>query len=98
MEMQESDRLDMLLHNIDQQESEESSSSSSISEMDTGGPADQETVALGGAGRRGRGRGMGEGERERERERERQGESTRLGEVRWHYSSYNQWREQCMYN
>ena len=42
MEMQESDRLDMLLHNIDQQESEESSSSSSdsVSEMDTGGPAD----------------------------------------------------------
>ena len=43
MVMQESDRLDMLLHNIDQQESEESSSSDSDSEMDTGGPADQET-------------------------------------------------------
>ena len=30
MEMQESDRLDMLLHNIDQQESEESSSAAAV--------------------------------------------------------------------
>ena len=35
-----------------------------------------------------------EGEGEGEGEGQGQGERTRLGEVQWHYSSYNQWREQ----